>query len=425
MLRSYVNEQVQWVQGAPRDPHRHETLGLVYAANGLWPEAKLAFENAVRLDPNEPLAWLYLAVSEQELGRLDRAIALLRDVTARFPTFAPGFYRLGDYSLRTGTLDQAERAFTQLIGLAPGEWRGFAGLGEVQLRKGDLPGAARLLEKAVEIDASAKPAHALLGQAYQRLGRTADARREGALGMNAAHFPMPDAWSMEAPRHMRLPFDILEIAQEQMKNGAPAKAVQVLENAVPFHSNDPNLLVTLSLAYTMAGQPERARSVLNHVLPLNSNLVPAYVALSGAELALGHPDQALSNANKAVLLSTNAAEPYLAEANALLAMERDTEAVAALEAAHRFDSNNAQILLDLGDIRLRNLDQPEQALEDYQLAVKKDPVLLGARLRLAGVYLKTGDKQRAIETLEAARQLAPTDAGIAAALARVKSPPGP
>jgi tetratricopeptide (TPR) repeat protein len=420
MLRNYITEKVAWVHEAPRDSNRHGTLGLVYAANGLWLEASLAFQTAVQLDPQQPLALLYLAVCQQELGQPNRALGLLRELTSGFPNFAPGFYRLGDYALRVGAVEEAECAFRRLIELAPREWRGFAGLGEANLRRGDAVGAVRLLEQAVRIEPTAKPAHALLGQAYQRQGRVQEAQRELALGLNSSHYPMPDAWSEKAPEHMRLPFDLIEMAQGYIKTGAPAKAAQLLEKAVPFHRDHPSLLVTLASAYTVAGEPRKALPILGHVLQVDASSVPAYVALSACDLALGHVDQARSNADRAILLDTNRAEPYLAKANALLAQERDAEAVVAMELAHRCDSNNAQILLDLGDIRLRNLDQPDLALADYRLATARDPSLVLAHLRVAELSLKMGDRPSAMASLEAARQLAPTDPTIAAALARLK-----
>lgn len=424
-LRQYVDERVSWVRDSPRNPDRHATLGLVFAANGLWSEAKLAFENVVQLDPKEPLAVLYLAVCHQELGQPDKAIALLRKVTAQFPDFAPGFYRLGDYALRLGAFEEAERAFGRLAELEPDEWRGFSGLGEVKLRQAAPAEAVPFLERALQIDSRAKPVRALLGQAYQQLGRTEEAQRELALGLNASHYPMPDAWSEHAREHMRLPFDLIEMAQGHLRSGAPAKAVQVLQRAVLFHTNNPGVLVTLALAHTMAGEPEKARPLLDHVLRVDTSSVPAYVALSACDLAAGEADRALSNANRAILIGSSQPEPYLAKANALLNLTRDAEAVTALEMAHRFDSNNAQILLDLGDVRLRNLGQMNEALADYRKAAVSDPLFMPAHLRVAEVSLKLGDRAAAITSLESAQKLAPKDPSIARALDRVKRDAAP
>jgi tetratricopeptide (TPR) repeat protein len=424
MLRQYVVEQVAWVARSPK-ADRYATLGLVYSANGLWTEAKLAFETARQLNPKEPLAWLYVAVSDQALGQLPDAVRLLRELTTQFPSFAPGFFRLGDYLLRLGQNDEAGAAFGRLNELAPREWRGFAGLADVKLRKGEVKEAVALLEQAVQIDPSAKSAHALLGQAYRRTDRKENAERELALGMNALQYPMPDAWSVHAAEHMRLLVDIIDIGQEYIQKAAPNRAVQALEKAVPFHPTNAILLVTLGRAYTLSGQPQKAQPVLQRALQVGTPSVPAYAALSECLLALGQADQALTSANRALLISTNRLEGYAAKANALLALGRDTEAVAALREAERCDPKNSQVLLDLGDICLRNLDDPDGALRAYHQAVTINPSLLEAHLRLVNLYMRLGNTLAATESLEAARRLAPDDSQIAEAQRNLGKPSSP
>ena len=424
-LRAYVAEKVGWVRESPRDARRQATLGLIYAANGLWPEAKLAFHNAIQLDPKEPLARLYLAVSLQETGDQNGAVALLRQLTARFPDFAPGQYRLGDTLLRVGATDEAAQAFQRLIVLAPKEWRGFAGLGSARLQQGNAAEAAKLLEQAVQIDPSAKLARHLLGQAYQRLGRTNEARRELMLGMNALHYPMPDAWSVQAPQHMRLLYDLVDMARQYAQMGHPAKGVEVLERALSFNTNNPDFLVNLASAHNSAGQPEKARPLLERSLELNADSMPACVALSASCLALGLTERALTNAERAVALAPNHAHSYLAKANVLLALERDAEAVSALETARRCDPKNAPILVDLGDIYLRNLDQPRKALAAYQQALELDPTSLSVCLRLVRLHSQLGDAQAAQASLEAARQLAPDEPALAALQERLRQQKAP
>src|SRR6185503_13444839 len=44
-LRDYLRLQLKWVQKKPVDPTRQATLGIVYAANLLWSEARRCFSN--------------------------------------------------------------------------------------------------------------------------------------------------------------------------------------------------------------------------------------------------------------------------------------------------------------------------------------------------------------------------------------------
>ncbi len=422
-LRAYLGEMAAWTRAGARHPQRQATLGLAYAANNLWPEARLAFSNVTRLNPREPLAWLYYAVAHQELGQTEEALRRLRDVAARFPDFAPGQSRLGEALLRAGQLEEAGRAFSRMIEVAPNEWRGPAGLGEVKLREGAVEEAVRWLEQAVKLDAGARPARYLLGQAYARLGRTNDAQRELALGLDAQHYPMPDAWSQQAPQHMKLVQDQTAMARELVEAGQAWKAIRLLEEALQYNTNSLVILNNLGIAYNQAGQPQKAKPLLERALAVDATYVPALVGLSAAELGLGRPDAALAQALRATELAPRSVQPYLAQANALLALERDTEALAALEQAFQHDPQNAQILTDMGDILLRNLGKDAEALARFRQAVEVAPLSLLAHLKLADAHLLLGNRTAAAAALDNARRLAPDNPNVLALDRALQAPP--
>lgn len=406
-LRAYVIEKAAWARAAPRSAQRQATLGMVYAANALWLEARAAFANAARLDPKEPLARLYFAVATQELGRREEALSLLRQLAAQFPDFAPGHYRLGEALLQRGAAAEAGPCFERLMALAPAEWRGPAGLGEVKLRLGDAREAAKWLEKAVQLDPAAKPAHHLLGQAYQRLERAEDARLELRLGLDAKHYPMPDAWSVTAPQHMKLLQDQIQMALEYVQGGRPDRAIGVLEAARAFYPNDSLLLNNLALAYNQARQPLKAAGLLQQVLQQNSRHAPALAALAASCLALGLTNEALAHANRAVELAPNNAQSHLAKADVWLALDQDAQALAELATAFRCAPQNAQLQLDMGEICLRNLARPQEAIAHYEKAAELDLTLVPAWVRLAELHLRLTNYNRARQALETLRKLAP------------------
>jgi tetratricopeptide (TPR) repeat protein len=406
-LRDYISQTLGWVREAPRRADRHATLGLIYAVNGLWKEAHQAFQNAALLDSNEPLAMMYVGVSTQEQNDFGEAIKSFRELTVRFPNFAPGFYRLGYALLRTGNVDEAERAFTRLTALAPEEWRGHAGLGEIMLRKGQNAAAVLFLEKAVHLDFNAKSAHHQLGQAYQNLGRQEEAEWELQLGRNADHSPMPDAWSQTASRHIRILQGQSQLATEFADAGEPAKAVELLVKAYAYHQDNPTLMNQLAIALNRSGQPAKACQILKKALEKDERNVPALITLSLCQQKLDQNDAALATAERAITLAPNIAQGYVAKANALLATERDNDALAALESAARLDPQNAEIPMEIGDVLWRNLNRPMEAKERYEMARKLDPVLLPVYVRLADLYLQLKEINPARTCLDKARRLSP------------------
>lgn len=321
-LREYLSEKIEWVRQKPRQAARHSTLGVVYGVNGLWAPARLAFQNAIRLDLKEPLAYMYIGVASYELGELDEALRTFRDVTARFSNFAPGYYRLGYALLQAGAVDEAEPAFARLCELAPREWRGWAGLGGIRLRQSQPAEAIRFLEKAVQLDPAAKNAHSLLGQAYRLLGRTEDAEIELNLGRHAVHFPMPDEWSKNASQHMKLLQDQVQLANDYAEEGQPRQAVEVLAKAFVYHPDNVSLMNQLAIALNRAQQPNKARAILKRAIEKQERYVPALITLAMVQQQLGENGLALATAEGAIALAPKLAQPYVAKANALLALEQ-------------------------------------------------------------------------------------------------------
>lgn len=406
-LRDYVTANLQWVREAPRRADRHARLGLIYAVNGLWFEARQAFQNAALLDGNEPLAQMYIGVASQETGDFNAAAKTFREVTTRFPKFAPGFYRLGYVELRTGNLDDAEKAFQRLTILSPQEWRGHAGLGEIMIRKGRFSDAVPWLEKALQLEPAAKIAHHLLGQAYRGLGRVEAAEWEQQLGKNAEASPMPDAWSAAAIQHIRVLQDQVQLANECFETGEPGKAVEILERAFAYHPDNFSLMNQLAIALNRANQPQKARALLRQALDKNDRYVPALITLSLCLQMLNENEAALATAERAMTLAPDVPQSHIAKANALLALERDSDALGALQFARRLDPKNAEIPMQMGDILWRNLNRVIEAKERYEEARNLDPVLVPILVRLGDLYLHLGDLDQARACLARLRRLSP------------------
>jgi tetratricopeptide (TPR) repeat protein len=408
-LRAYLTEHLHSVRQLPRDAERHAALGLVYLANGLPGEARIAFENAARLNPKEPLAALYSGVATQESGDLSLAVQTYREVVRRFPNFAPGLFRLGDTLLRTGATDEAAEAFRRLIAVAPDVWQGYAGLADTKLRGGHYVEAATLLEKAVELDPKAKVARHLLGLAYRGLGRVAEAERELRRGVNAQHFPLDDGWNVDLYKYAKRLPDQVDLARSCLQSGRFEEAVEILEGSLRWHPDNVALKVQFGEACNLAGKPGRARQLMTELIQRRSDCLNAYYVLTESCLALGLGEEAMAHAERAIQLAPAEFRPYIAKARVLLHGNQYTEALAAFQAALRRDPGNPHILMEMGDLCVRLLDQPLEALSYFKQANQLDPQLVPILVRLTDVYLRLGQTAEARAWLEKVRGLAPEE----------------
>ncbi len=406
-VRAYVEQLASLVEADPRHPAKRATLGLAYAANGLWAEARQTFLDAARLDPTQPLAPLYAAVAREELGDVAGAQPEFRLLTEQHPAFALGWSRLGDSALRTGDLPLAETAFDQLVRLAPTEWRGPAGLGEIRLRQGQPAEAIRWLEQARGLDPAARGGVYLLGQAYRAVGRTNEARLTVGVGGNESRQPMPDPWSEQAPIHMRRLPDQLAQAEELANQGRPDLGVALLQQAHQFHPNHPGLTVQLAVALNRAGQAAQAVPLLDRILQSDPESIAARIARSHALAQLGQGQAALTEAQAATALDPRLAQAHLAVANALLAREMDQEAVESLRTAAACDPRNGEIHLEIGTVLWRNLADLAGAHAHFLQAVELAPALPRATAQLGLLQLALGQRGAARESLARLQVMAP------------------
>jgi tetratricopeptide (TPR) repeat protein len=150
------------------------------------------------------------------------------------------------------------------------------------------------------------------------------------------------------------------------------------------------------------------------LLKSDARYLPAYITFSFTSQLLGSNEDALAYAERAIELSPNTAQARVAKANALLAMERDAEAVAALETAFGCDPKNAEIQIELGDVKWRNLNRPAEAFDHYKRAAQLNRVLLKAHLRMAELALDRADTNEAAAAVTMIRRLAPAEPSLAA-----------
>ena len=395
----------------PRDPSARAALGIALAANGLWKESREAFRASAILDPDEPLAPMYAAIALQELSDGPGSLREFQEVAARFPGFAPIWYRVGEASLRSGDLEAAEAAFSRLVRLAPKESRGPMGLGEVRFRRGDATNALPMVERALELEPGSRPALYLLGQVFRALGRGEEARVAISAGTGEARQPMTDPWAEAAPEQVRLLPGVFQQAEALSASGRPEAAVGLLERARRFHPDHAGLLNQLAVALNRCGRPAQALDLLAPVLARDPGAVAPRITRSHALAQSGNLEAALSEARQAVHLAPKLAQSHLALANAHLSAEQDAEALTALEEASRCDPANAEILLESATIRWRNLRDGQAALTLLDRAIDLQPSLVPALRLRAEIQEDIGDAEGARRTTGVIRWLAARTGG--------------
>ena len=122
----------------------------------------------------------HLLLGEVALARAQfpEAIAELNKERELNPLEGSVYDRLGDAYVRSGDDENAQRELSRAILLEPNATGPYILLGKVMLNQQNYLLAELYLERAASMDPNNYITHSLLGQAYRRVGRTADADQQ-------------------------------------------------------------------------------------------------------------------------------------------------------------------------------------------------------------------------------------------------------
>ena len=177
-------------------------------------------QRALAVQPEMPVANLQYGIAQARLKHFDLAIAPLRKAVTAQPDSGMGHYELGLALFETGDwkgaapefeaaaaraprwadahfslaavyarIDRVPEAMTELdttLSLSPDHYRANLLRGRILSLQGNPLGSLDNLEKATRVQPDSREAHLFLADAYQQLGRVADAERERAAARKLA-----------------------------------------------------------------------------------------------------------------------------------------------------------------------------------------------------------------------------------------------
>ncbi len=288
------------VKRAPEFAEAHYNYGLALKNREQVQQAVEELRTAVKLSPGNPKYLLALGIALADVDKTE-AVAVLRDALRRGGNSADGHYNLG-LALATdgeetgavqefhralelnpghapalralgvtlmhqGKFEESAAALRRALEVAPNDAEAANNLGAVQLRLKDVPAAIKTLERAVQLNLNLIKAHASLAQAYQRAGRSADARREGE------RLAALTAEQRSRGRAMVL----VESAKQQANAGQTAAAIATLHKAIEASPNFADAHFQLGRLIRDSGRdPEEAITSFRHVLRLDPERADAH-----------------------------------------------------------------------------------------------------------------------------------------------------
>ncbi|MCI4683907.1 tetratricopeptide repeat protein [Rhodoblastus acidophilus] len=400
----------------PRFPDGWRGLGLIARRRGDREAALAHFRAAADADPNHPWARQDVATELRELGYLDEAEAVYREMVAKNPRLSDGWRGLGLIARRRGDseaalahfraaaeadpkalwafeaiatelrelgrLDEAEEVLESIVARNPDSAQALTAYANGIRHKASKSELVAMFEKAVALEPGHISARHALASEYlwnyrldeaealhdeilsrernpgSLIGKGLIARQRGdraaALDFFAEAAKSPGATAQST----------IEWSTELFDAGRNEEAQKVLLDALSQRPNQPNIYMRLGHNARARGDHLAAREAFSQALKLNSKSDPARIELATEEFHQGRTSQAVAALEEIIL--------------------RQPKHVRAIETLARF---------------LEQLDDLERATYLRRKVLEIEPSNLAAHLNIARALAKFGQIQEARQAL--------------------------
>lgn len=388
--------------------------GDLLRAQGKIEPALAAYEQVLKLKPNNATAHIFKATLEVGLRKFDAAKVDIAAARKAVPGALMVFYTqaLLDYS--EGNYAAALDSLQQVLRVAPEHMSSVLLAGAVQYALGSMPQAEYHLKNYLEKDPNNLYARKLLASVLLKSGQGSNALTVLAPALKDSK---PDA-------------QLLALAGEtSMQAKDFAKATEYFEKANALAPQTAMLHTALALSTLAQGENNRAVAELEMATNLDKKSVQPSILLIMTHLRLKEYDKAMAaaivaeqvqpanpvvqNLKGGIYLGKNDAHnarssfekalsiqpgyfPAVANLAQLDVLEKKPEAAKKrFEALLERDKKNAQAMTALASLALSQ-GRKEEATHWLERAHNENPEVLQPAMLLAGQYLRNGEKQKAL-----------------------------
>ncbi len=288
-----LRDAIDWLQAEKElssSSNLELELGRVYAKLGEPDSARIAYEEAIRLDSTNSTAYMWLGQLQEELGEMDEALRLSEAGLRQRPDHLDYQYIVGSLLFRTGEVEKASEYLRPVADARPWHHGAQFNMGQVLMRQGKEEEAKPYFTQAD----SAQQVQQKIADAEREIGREPDEishwvnlalllRRIGETEKAIESFKVAtslDPWNMHLQNNLALLL---------MENGDNDAAIRRFEAIVKIDSTLSDVWLNLGAAYANAGHAPQAQAAWQKVMELNPGNPTARAYLARLSEVRGGP----------------------------------------------------------------------------------------------------------------------------------------
>lgn len=348
----------------------HLALAEAYLERRNDAGALAAFTRLLEVAPRHPQALHGAASIHLRSQRNDKAIPLLEKLAAVEPANQDAKADLAAAHAAMGNRDRASDLFQQVLAARPDHASALMGLANLRLKNGDDDAGIALLGKAATLAPKAYEPHFLLGTAYNRRERFADAIRElqtamglGGEGSAEVHYHLARAYGgagksedrrRELARFAELTRQAKQGTEDHRQSqrlseeagalvalGKLAEAAEKMEEARQLRPGDSQILFRLAGLHLDLGRDAAARNYAQEAVSLAPSEWLHHYLLGLIEHRSGNAAEARRSLETAIGLNAKAAEAHNALGEVALGEGNADAAFASFQRAVDLDPKQA------------------------------------------------------------------------------------
>jgi tetratricopeptide (TPR) repeat protein len=397
------------IQLNPAAAQPHFILGSYYQGRGQLDSAEQQFEQAIKLDKNNPdfraaLARVYLAE-----GKPEKAEDFLRRAKADFPDNSAGYRLLGDFYFASGDIDRALAEYDALRTQHVKDLALEKNYVELLIQKGRFSDAQPLIEAILKQSPNDGDALVFRSQLQIAQGRASDCI--GTLQTVIKNDPN------NSEAHY-----VLGVALEGL--GHPEQAIAEWQEAVRLRPDLLDAQQALALAAMRKGDNNGLQEAATRLIALRPGSPDGYALRALSNINRDRFEAAEKDARQAIAISPQSAAGYIQMGNLNLAQKRYAEAADYFRKALERNPNSIDGLRGLVQTDLgRRL--PDAAVRDIGGQLAKAPQNSQFHALLAAVlYREKGDAGGAERAFNEAIRLDANNADAVIGLGKMQAAEG-
>jgi len=406
----------------------------IYVGQKKVPEAEAVLKDAIRNNPKDTQLRLTLARFYYSAGKNTELVALLNQMKSDLKQFPNAYFQSGDFFLRVNSVDEALKQYEEGIQKDPSRKNAYLKREiEAYVRAGKTNLACDKNELVLKNDPKDPESRGLRATFMLDRGNIDSAMSElqsvvtakpnnwvARFNLGRAHFARGEyeqaRQEFEAAIQLRPDYLPARLAQIQVSliRGDSDAALHQADEAIRIAPNGIEGRVMKAAALQRLQRYDEARALLTVIIEKMPKQVDTLLELGVLDLNQKKIKDAEDFFRRAYEANPNNLRGLLGESRAYLADGQPDKSVQLIEAEAQKKPASLDLQREVGNAEV-NAGQYDKAIATYQglLARVSDPRLQSdIWSRIGASYLRKGDIQQSINSLEKARQGQPNNTSI-------------